>query len=95
MRLGTASEELKQALNDQRNVFWPPYSQSARFLDVCAFLLKINIVLHRWTPQPVYPSRHHIQLHVSLWTSKNMYLEKHVGVIVGVIVIGLPWTTPG
>ena len=45
--------------------------------DGCSgFHWNIDMLLHKWSPQAIYPSRHHIQLHVSFWTSRNMSLDK-------------------
>ena len=43
---------------------------------ISGFPWTINIFLHKWTPQAMHPSRHHIELHLSFWTSRNMSLDK-------------------
>ena len=41
---------------------------------------KIKMLLHKWTQQAIYPSRYHIEQHVSFWTSRSMSLSpNHTG----------------
>jgi len=47
-----------------------------RMTGISGFPWNINVLLHKWTPQAIYPSRRHIQLYVVFWISRQMSLEK-------------------